>query len=299
MRLGDFEIQLAGDGPFKLDGGSLFGIVPKPLWSRLVDCDELNRVTLGMNCMVVRTPKQTVLIECGTGRKHGAKMRSIYGVSEKIDLVKSLGGLGLRPDDISAVIVTHLHHDHAGTCTRLVDERFREAKDKVDHAVPTFPNARYFIQRGEWEAATNSNPSTKGTYLPENLVPLERAGQLELLDGDCEPIPGISVRVTGGHTDHHQAVIVESAGRGIIFIGDAAPIVPCMRPAYNTAFDHHPMDTMRAKAELFDLAIRNDWLVWFYHEAQVAAARIEPGDGQPQVASVEMKAPDLSGQGCD
>ncbi|NQT18360.1 MAG: MBL fold metallo-hydrolase [Planctomycetes bacterium] len=293
MKLGDFEIEPAGDGPFKLDGGSLFGIVPKPLWSKLVKCDERNRVTLSMSCMVVRAPAGVVLVECGTGRKHNAKMRKIYGMSDNIHLVKSLGGMGLHPEDISAVILTHFHHDHCGSCTRLVDDEFREKKDKVAHAVPTFPKARYFVQRGEWQAATNPNPATKGTYLPENFVPLERAGQLELLDGDCEPIPGFRVRVTGGHTDHHQAIIAESDGQGIIFIGDIAPIVPCMRPAYNTAFDHHPMDTMRAKAELLALAIRNNWLVWFYHDAEITAARIAQGDDQPQVSSVEISAPDL------
>jgi len=293
MKLGDFEIEPASDGPFKLDGGSVFGIVPKPLWSKLVDCDEQNRVTLGMTSMVVRTPGETVLVECGTGRKHGAKMHEIYGLSDDIELVKSLAKLRLRPEDISAVIMTHLHHDHAGSCTRLVRHRFREATDKAGHSVPTFPNARYMVQRGEWEAAVNPNPATRGTYLPENLLPLERAGQLELLDGDCQPIPGISVRVTGGHTDHHQAVIVQSHGWGIIFIGDVAPIVPCMRPAYNTGFDHHPMDSMRAKAELFDMAIRRDWIVWFYHEAEMTAVRLRRGKDQPEVGKVEMEAPAL------
>ena len=294
MKLGHFEIQLATDGPFKLDGGSLFGIVPKPLWSKFLAGDDRNRVTLGMSCMVVRTATDVILIECGIGRKHGAKMQDIYGISSEIELVRSLGNLGLRPEDISSVIVTHLHHDHAGSCTCLPDGSFREAKDKWKHAVPTFPNARYFVQRGEWEAAADPTPATKGSYLPENLRPLEQAGQLALLDGDCEPIPGISVRVTGGHTDHHQAVIVESDGQGIIFIGDAAPIVPCLRPAYNTAFDHHPLETMRAKAELFDLAIRRGWLIWFYHDPAIAAARIEPGEDQPQVERVELHAPDMS-----
>jgi len=293
MKLGSLEIFAVTDGPFKLDGGQLFGIVPKPLWSRLVNCDERNRVTIAMTPLVVRAPDGIILIECGTGRKHNAKMRDIYGISDDIELVKSLGELGIKPDDVTAVILSHLHHDHAGSCTRLVDPRYREEKNKLDHSVPTFPNARYFVQRGEWEQATNPNPATKGTYLPENFLPLERAGRLELLDGDCELFPGISVKVTGGHTDHHQAVIVQSDGAGVIFAGDAAPLVTSLRPAYNTAFDHHPIETMRAKAELFDLAMQNGWMVWFYHDPRVAAATLKQGPDQPVVANVAVEAPDV------
>jgi len=293
MKLGSLEIFPASDGPFKLDGGQVFGIVPKALWSRLMNCDHRNRVTIAMTSLVVRHPDGIVLIECGTGRKHNAKMHDIYGLSDDIELVKSLGGLGIRPEDVTAVILSHLHHDHAGSCTRLADARCREQKDKAECSVPTFPSARYFVQRGEWEQATAPNPITRGTYLPENLLPLKKAGQLKLLDGDGELLDGISVRVTGGHTDFHQATIVQSQGAGVIFAGDAAPLVTCLRPAYNTAFDHHPVETMRAKAELFDLAIRRGWLIWFYHDPHTAAATLKHSTDPPVVENVAIEAPDV------
>ena len=280
VKLGKFDLQAVSDGPIKLDGGALFGIVPKPLWSRLVPPDELNRVALCTTCMLVRTPAGNVLVEAGMGRKHNEKMRSIYGLGDELELVKSLARLSLKPEDISAVFCTHLHLDHAGGGTTA----------RNGEAVPTFPNAAYYVQRGEWEQATHPNAITRGSYLQENFVPVQKAGQLRLLDGDCEPVPGVRVRVTGGHTDYHQAIIAESQGQCVAFLGDIMPLTSNLRPAYNTAFDHHPLETMRVKARMFDDAIRNGWLVWLYHDPQATAVRLKQGKDCPEVASVEIPA---------
>ena len=288
MKLGDFDIQVASDGPFGLDGGSVFGIVPKTLWSKLVPCDELNRVTLTTDCMLVRTRTGLVLVECGMGRKYNAKLRDIYKLRDDITLDASLAKLGVKPDDVSAVVLSHLHLDHAGCATKLVDLALRDKPHDLSDVVPAFPKARYYVQRGEWDEATHPNPATKANYVQESFLPLERDGRLALLDGDCEPLPGIRVVVTGGHTDSHQAVIVESAGQGIAYLGDIAPIVASMRPAYNTAFDHHPLDTMRRKAEMLEMIIRNRWLIWFYHDTQVAAGRLKPGKDFPEIAKCVM-----------
>ena len=295
MKLGKFELLPVADGPIKLDGGMIFGIVPRPLWSKLVQPDELNRVVLHTNCMLVRMPGRNVLIECGMGRKHSDKLRGIYGLQDDVQLVMSLANVGLKPEDISAVICTHLHLDHVGAGTRFrtaqdADGSCPAGSDPVDCAVPTFPNAAYYAQRGEWAAATHPNPITKATYLPENLIPLQRSGRLTLLNGDCEPIPGIRVHVTGGHTDHHQAIFVESEGQCIVFMGDIFPLNYSLRPAYNTAIDHHPLATMQEKARMFDEAIRNNWLLWLYHDPQYTVIRIKHGKDCPEIAGVELPA---------
>ena len=295
MKLGKFELLPVADGPIKLDGGMIFGIVPKPLWSKLVQPDELNRVVLHTNCMLVRMPGRNVLIECGMGRKHSDKLRGIYGLQDDVQLVTSLDNVGLKPEDISAVICTHLHLDHVGAGTRFrtaqdADGSCPAGSDPVECAVPTFPNATYYAQRGEWAAATHPNPITKATYLPENLIPLQRSGRLTLLNGDCEPIPGIRVHVTGGHTDHHQAIFVESEGQCIVFMGDIFPLNYSLRPAYNTAIDHHPLATMQEKARMFDEAIRNNWLLWLYHDPQYTVIRIKHGKDCPEIAGVELPA---------
>jgi len=290
MKLGKFELLPAADGPFKLDGGMMFGIVPKPLWSKLVQPDDLNRVLLHTNCMLVRMPGRNVLVECGMGRKHSEKLRGIYGLQDEVQLVASLAKAGLKPEDISAVICTHLHLDHVGAGTRFPHGGCPAGMAPADCAVPTFPNAVYYAQRGEWEAATHPNPITKATYLPENLIPLQRAGRLELLDGDCEPVSGIRVHVTGGHTDHHQAIFAESEGQCMAFLGDIFPLNCSLRPAYNTAIDLHPLATMQEKMRLFDEAIRNNWLLWLYHDPQFTVIRLKRGKDYPEVAEVVMPA---------
>jgi len=278
VQLGKFQILPISDGLLKLDGGGLFGIVPKPIWCKLVEADDLNRTQVQTNCMLVRTPDRNVLVECGMGRKYGEKLRSIYDLHDDVTLVKSLAATGLQPEGISDVILTHLHLDHAGSCTRLASDG--------RSAVPIFPNATYHIQRGEWECATHPNPATRGTYLAENFVPLQQAGQLHLLDGDCEPIPGFRVRHTGGHTDHHQSVFVESDGRTVVFMGDICPLAVNLRPAYNTAFDHHPLDSMRIKGAIFEEVIRNGWMIWLYHDTKITAATLRHGKDQPEIAEV-------------
>lgn len=296
MKLGKFELLPIADGPIKLDGGMIFGIVPKPLWSKLVQADELNRVVLHTNCMLVRMPcgplrgpQRNVLLECGMGRKYSDKVRGIYGLRDDVHLVKSLAQAGVTPEDVSAVICTHLHLDHVGGGT-FFREQCPAGTAPADRAVPTFPNATYYAQRGEWENATHPNPITRGTYLPENLLPLERAGRLRLIDGDCEPIPGIRVHVTGGHTDHHQSIFVESEGQQIVFMGDIFPLSYSLRPAYNTATDHHPIVTMNEKARMFDEAIRNNWPIWLYHDPQFTVVRLKHGKDCPEIASVELAA---------
>ena len=278
MQLGRFQLLPMSDGLFKLDGGGLFGIVPKTMWGKLVETDELNRTQLQTNCMLVRMPDRNVLIECGMGRKYSDKLRAIYDLRDDVTLVKSLAAAGLQPEDISAVIVTHLHLDHAGSCTRPAPGS--------SSAVPTFPNATYYVQRGEWQCATHPNPITRGTYIAENFVPLQQAGQLRLLEGDCEPIPGIRVRRTGGHTDNHQSVFVESEGRTIVFMGDICPFAFNLRPAYNTSFDHHPLDSMRTKGAILAEVIQNGWMIWLYHDTKITAATLKPGKDQPEIADV-------------
>ncbi|MGH9432524.1 MAG: MBL fold metallo-hydrolase, partial [Terriglobia bacterium] len=183
MILGSLEIEALSDGTFLLDGGQMFGVVPKTLWEKKLPADELNRVTLGLNCLLVRAGRHRVLIETGIGDKFDAKFAKIYGVNHSRTLPDDLAGHGLRPEDIDIVINTHLHFDHCGWNTRRDGAR----------VVPTFPRARYYIQRGEWEHALNPTDRDRASYIEQFFVPAE--SQTEFLEGDREIIPGIRVEI--------------------------------------------------------------------------------------------------------
>ncbi|MFQ5861168.1 MAG: MBL fold metallo-hydrolase [Dehalococcoidia bacterium] len=261
MKLGNVELHLVSDGAIHLDGGTLFGIVPKTLWRAKAPPDRKNRVTIGLNCLLIRSGGKNILVDTGVGTKHPRQRRAIYAMAAGA-LTEALRQRGLAPDEIDLVVMTHLHFDHAGGCTRL---------DAQGHPIPTFPRATYLIQRRDWEEATHTNERTRAAYLPEDFLPLEERGQLALLDGDQEITPGVWVQATGGHTSGHQMVLIDSGEQRAACGGDILPTPHHLPPHYTTAWDLFPLDTVRRKRELLAQAEREGWLLLFGHGLETCA----------------------------
>lgn len=266
MQLGEYELIPVSGGTFRLDGGTMFGVVPQPLWQQKSPPDKRNRIRMAANCLVVRTGGHTVLIETGYGSKASEKERELFALEAGNPLVENLARRGIEPEAIDTVILTHLHFDHAGGAT---------VRDEGAKLRPSFPNARYVVQRAEWETATSGAPELEGSYPQENLLPLAEAGQLELVDGDAELRPGISAHVTGGHTRGHQAILIESGGKTAVYVGDLCPTTAHLRRMWCMAYDLFLLETRRVKPELLGRAADEDWLVLFDHDPDVIASRLD------------------------
>lgn len=270
MEFGDFELFLLSDGTYKPDGGTMFGAIPKVLWSKLEPADELNRIVLGLGVLLVRTGEANIIIDTGIGEKLEAKWAKIYGLNRSKHLLDHLNEVELGPEDIDVVILTHLHFDHAGGNTRLAED------GKV---VPTFPKAKYFIQKGEWEYALNPDLRSRVGYMPENFLPIEQAGLLRLVDGNTEIVRGVQVMVTGGHTPSHQVVKIESKGKTAFHLGDLVPTASHLKVPYVTGYDLYPLGTMRMKERLLREALMRGWLVIFGHDTRIGMGYLkEKGD---------------------
>jgi glyoxylase-like metal-dependent hydrolase (beta-lactamase superfamily II) len=276
MRLGDFELTSLSDGVFRLDGGAMFGVVPKPLWQRRAPADDRNRITLGLRPLLVRTPSQTVLIYAGIGGKLSDKEVDIYGVDRTMHLDRSLAAAGLTARDVDVVIATHLHFDHAGGFTTLVDGVL----------APAFPRATYVIRRQEWDDATHPHERNRASYLAENFAPLVDAGVVRFIEEDGEVLPGISVARTGGHTMHHQLVRVTSGGRTAVFTADLMPTTAHVDAPWIMGYDLYPMDTLAYKKPFLREAIAGEYVIFFEHDPAIAAGIIRERDGRLAVEPV-------------
>ena len=263
LNLGDFELCVFSDGTYPLDGGAFFGVIPKVLWSRKVQADAQNRVWAGLNSLLIRTGKQNVLVETGIGNKLPEKMVKIYG--QPAQLLENLAAGGVAPDDIDVVINTHLHFDHCGWNTVR----------RGDKVAATFPRAKYYAPRGEWEYSRKPSDRDAISYINENYDPLIESGQMELIDGDREIVPGVRVEVFPGHTAHMQAVIVESGGKTACYISDLIPTSAHIDLTWGMAFDLYPLDTMASKKRYYERAIPERWLTVFTHDPAVPWAYVE------------------------
>ena len=280
MQLGSAELTIVSDGTFRMDGGSLFGPVPKAIWSRRLAPDRKNRVEVALNCLLIRAGGKNVLVDTGVGTKHGPRARSIFGMRGG-KLARSLAAQGLGPRDIDLVVLTHLHFDHAGGCTC-----YRRGSGQL---VPVFPKAIHLAQRAEFREATETNERTGPAYNPDDFIPLEDNRQLELLDGDTELLPGLWARHTGGHTAGHQMFYLESQGEKAACFGDIVPIPEHLPLNYLTAFDLYPMDTLEAKRRWLAEAERDNWLVIFGHSVATQAGRLTRNEaGRPSVRPVAL-----------
>ena len=264
--LGDFELIAVSDGIYRLDGGGFFGVVPKVLWEKKARPDEKNRVPTGLNSVVVRTGKQTVLIETGIGNKLSDKMKEIYG--QPAQLLENLSAAGIAPEEIDIVINSHLHFDHCGWNTVRLG----------DWVVAAFPKARYFAPLGEWEYSRHPSPRDAISFVSWNYDPLVESGQMTLLKGGEEIVPGISVRTMPGHTAHMQAIILRSGGKTACYISDLIPTSAHMDLAWGMSFDLYPLHVIESRQRYYEESVREKWLTLFTHDPLIPWGYIEPDE---------------------
>ena len=260
LALGGFEIIRLLDGTFRVDGGAMFGVVPRTLWAAKAAPDHENRVTLALNCYLVRTPEATVLLDTGVGPDIGRRHTDFYSFDRRPGLLESLAGLGLKPEAIDIVVNSHLHFDHCGGDT---------LKTSGGAWVPAFPRARYIVQRGEWEQAMNPVGRDKPSYLPARLKPLAESGRLSLIDGDVPIVPGLEAVLVAGHTAFHQGVRATSSGRTFFYAADAVPTAAHIGLDYIMSYDLYPVDTFETKKALLERAEAGAWVIGFSHDLRV------------------------------
>jgi len=261
MKFGKFEIYPVTDGYIYLDGGAVFGVVPRVLWEKIYAPDEKNRIRLSLCCPLIVTKKYNILIDTGVGTKHNEKFCQIYGIDKKSNLLESLYRFGYQPKNIDLVVNTHLHFDHAGGNTTF---------NEKGEIVPTFPKAKYFIQKGEMEVAVNPNERTKASYIAEDFLPLSVPEYLNLVnDETIEVDKGVSLVRIGGHTRHHQCVKIESEGQVAFFLADLAPTVAHLHYPYITGYDLFPLETLENKKKILKQAFEEHWLLIFQHDPKV------------------------------
>lgn len=266
MTLGDFELTVVPDGTYISDGGAFFGVVPKTMWSKRVTVDEQNRMAVGLNSLLVRTGKKNILIETGIGNKLSDKLIQIY--TQPAKLLDNLRAAGVAPEDIDIVINTHLHFDHCGWNTVRKGDKF----------VATFPKAKYYVQEKEWEHGRLQLERDAISYMSPNYDPLLESGQMVLLNGDLELLPGISVKVFPGHTANMQAVIVESGGKKACYISDLIPTSAHLDVTWVMAFDLYPLETIQSRKKYYAQAIPEKWLTVFTHDDQTPWGYVERGE---------------------
>lgn len=266
MIFGDFKIHIIPDTEFRLDGGAMFGIVPRVVWEQVSPPDALNRVRLNMNCVLVETPTERILIETGIGEKWSPEMTSRLGISRRRPFAQSLfETTGYKTDDITTVVNTHLHFDHAGGNT-VFDEEF--------NAVPQFRNARYLVSESEFRAAENPSDRDRASYLSDDWRPLIRAGMLELMPDKYEVVRGITLETVRGHSATMQIWRIDAGGRALVGFADLIPTTNHLRSSWIMGYDLYPVEAVEAKKRLVGEALANDWECVFYHDPEIAMARL-------------------------
>jgi len=279
--LGEVELKIVSDGRFWLDGGAHFGIVPRVLWEPLISLDELHRVPMGLNCLLIESAGRRILVDTGLGSKHSSKQRDILGLERGKGLVGALREIGATAEEVDIVINTHLHNDHCGGNTIL---------NKHGQAVPTFPQAEYWIQRLEWADARYPNERTRATYLPENLIPLEEHGQLRLLYGDTPVTEEVRCIITRGHTQAHQSVVIQSQGQRAIYLGDLAPWKENIeRLPWTPAGDVEPLETIETKRAIQQWALEEEVLLIFEHDPRISAGYLRQHGDRLEVEAVNLE----------
>ena len=273
---GDLQLTLLHDGPFKLDGGAMFGVVPRTLWEKKTTPDDRNRIQLAMRPLLVEGAWGRMIVDCGAGDKMSAKEVDIYGFDRAHALDQALAEAGLSADDIQLALATHLHFDHFGGGTMRDGGAVK----------PRFRNARYLIRGAEFQDATHAHDRNRASYLRDDFVPLADAGVVDFYEGDREIRPGVRVVRTGGHTGQHQVVYVESGGRTAVFVADLIPTTAHLQDPWIMGYDLFPMETLAFKKRFIREAIDREYLILFEHDPVVAAGYIREKDGRRYVEQV-------------
>jgi glyoxylase-like metal-dependent hydrolase (beta-lactamase superfamily II) len=277
MKLGDLEFHILNDGEFRLDGGAMFGVIPRPMWERAAPPDDRNRIRLRMNSLLIRAEGKRILVETGAGDKFDAKRRDIYALSGT-RLPQQLAARGITPAQVDIVVNTHLHFDHCGWNTRSID----------GHLTPTFPNARYITQRGELEHASKPSERDRASYVPENFAPLTATGQWSLIERDEEIAPGVELIRVPGHTRDMMCVRLSGGGKSAMLLADLIPTTAHLALPWIMGFDLYPMETLANKKKWIPDLIRNNVLAIFAHDLNVPAARLREREGKVVAEPVEV-----------
>ena len=278
MNNGTTSVNIVSDGTFLLDGGCVFGQVPKAQWETYVKPDRRNRIRLALNCLLIQTPTANILVDTGAGSKRPEKLKEAYGLNGN-KLMKGLRALGLTARDIDIVILTHLQFDHGGGCTKL---------DRSGSAVPTFTKAQYMVQKSCWDQAINPSERYTGAFYEDDFMPLQEKGLITFLDGDSEVIPGVTVKVNDGPAAGHQIVLVERGSEKIAYLSDLIPTPYHLPLPYIAALDENPNDTLDQKRDLLKMAVDGGWLVIFGHGHESRAGYVQQRNGHPQLQPVEI-----------
>ena len=269
MRIGNYEVHPVETGRFALDGGAMFGVVPKPLWEKTNPPDEKNRISLAARALLLQGEGRTVLVDTGNGGKFSEKLKSIYRIENGTsDIVSSLARYGVTPEGVTDVILTHLHFDHAGGATTLLN----------GEAVPAFPRARYYVQAEHWRAAQVPTERDRASFFPDDFLPLQRGGVLEFTEGEGEVIPGIAVSLVHGHTAALQCPILRDGRTTLFYCADLVPTSSHVLLPWIMAYDLRPLVTLEEKRRLLAQAADEDWIIFFEHDPTLAAARVKRTD---------------------
>ena len=278
MHFGEIEVLPLHGGNFYLDGGAMFGVVPKTLWEKKAPADERNRIRLAANSLLVRAAGKNIVVETGNGTKWDPKLRNIYGIQEGDPLRDSLSKVGVAPEEVDMVINTHLHFDHAGGNTRVVGGR----------DVPVFSNAQYVVQRAELEHAMNPTERDRASYFADRFVPVSEAAQWRLVDGDVEIVPGISVVRIPGHNADIQAVKISGGNRTVIFVADMLPTRHHLPLAWMPGYDLYPLQTLETKRKRIAEIVAQGWIVAFGHDPDFPTATLHDRNGKIEFEPVDL-----------
>lgn len=293
VTVGSIRLHALEAGIQRLDGGAMFGIVPRPLWEKRIAPDAKNRIPLALRCVLIEAPNALVLVDTGIGNKEDERFRTIYGVENQgspTRLEDALRAVGFAPEDVQIVVNSHLHFDHAGGNT------VRTAQGEV---VPSFPNARYLVQRGEMDFAHAANERIRASYLRHNFVPLLDQGRWDLLEGDTRITRGVRVMLTPGHTPYHQSILIESEGQVACFLADVCPTSAHLQLPWIMGYDLEPLITLESKRGLWERAREEDWLLVFGHDPVVPWGRLDPNEEKPTLreeASPSALSPETKSQ---